>query len=582
MEYKPYDQLVLRLRGHIEQIYPELSVEDYSQQLLDAMEIDQHCAEPTSHENLWNQSTVGVITYGNSITSKNQHPLATLNHFLKKQFGDLISWVHVLPFFPFTSDDGFAVSDYNTVSPELGDWKDIVELSESFDVMADLVVNHCSASHQWFHNFIAGKDPGSEYFYTSDPLYDHSAVVRPRTSELLRQVETRNGARHVWCTFGHDQVDLNFSNPQVLIEIVKILKLYLSQGVRVFRLDAVAFIWKEIGTPCLNLNQTHEIVRLIRTLIEHVNPYAVIITETNIPNQENLSYFGNANEAHCIYNFSLPPLLVQALTSGNCRHLKNWLMSMPPAQNGTTYFNFVASHDGIGLRPVEGLLDDTELQTFIRTMENFGGKISWRALDGGVAKKPYEVNIALYDALKGTSEGPDHWQLQRFICAHAIMLALEGIPALYIHSLLGTTNDYRRLQEFGHNRAINRKQWPEDELAALLDDPESHHHKVAASLKALIELRKAQPAFHPNATQFTLHLGDEIFGFWRQSLDRKQSVFCLNNISNVEQEVLLSSINLIITDKWTDLVSGMTYGIKDKSITLMPYQTIWLANRSPR
>lgn len=578
MEHNNYDQLVHRLKGHVGQIYPELSTDTFVLELLDAMGIGQHCAEPTSHENLWNQSTVAVISYGNTIVSDERDPLATLNHFLKKEFQQLITWVHILPFFPFSSDDGFAVSDYNTVDPGLGNWEDIVELSKTYDVMADLVINHCSASHQWFSNFSAGKKPGADYFYTSDPKNDFSAVVRPRTSELLREVQTPTGTQHVWCTFGHDQVDLNFENPHVLIEIVKILKLYLSKGVRVFRLDAVAFIWKELGTTCLNLNQTHEIVRLLRTLIEHVNPYAVIITETNIPNQENLSYFGNANEAHCIYNFSLPPLLVHALVSGNCRHLKNWLMSMPPAQNGTTYFNFIASHDGIGLRPVEGLLNDEELQAFIHTMEKFGGKISWRALDGGIAKKPYEVNIALYDALKGTNEGQDHWQLQRFICAHAIMLALEGIPAIYIHSLLGTTNDYDRLQALGHNRAINRKQWQESDLIKVLDDDDSDHSKVLVSLKQLIALRKEQPAFHPNATQFTLHLGDQVFGFWRQSLDRKQSIFCLNNISREKQTILLSDINLIITDSWRDLISDYCYKHSDELISLAPYQTIWLTN----
>src|SRR5690606_10176766 len=153
--------------------------------------------------------------------------------------------------------------------------------------------------------------------------------------------------------------------------------------------------------------------------------------------------------------FSLPPLLVNTLVTGNCRYLKNWLMSMPPAQNGTTYFNFIASHDGIGLRPVEGLLDDSEQEALIQTMENFGGQISWRALDDG-SNKPYEINISLIDALKGTTAGEDGWQLPRFICAHAIMLALEGIPAFYLHSLVGTTNDYARMKEHGHNRAINR------------------------------------------------------------------------------------------------------------------------------
>ena len=579
MQNPIYDQLVARLRGHVEQIYPQLNGEGIVQELLLAMKIDRYCAEPTSHENLWNQATIAAITYGNTIVNHSKHPLEVLHHFLNNHFIDLINWVHILPFFPYSSDDGFAVSDYISVDPNLGEWQDITALSKKFDIMGDLVINHCSSSHPWFTNFkTETTQPGCDYFYTADPDGDYSQVVRPRTNDLLQAVDTPSGTKHVWCTFGYDQIDFDFRNPKVLLEFVRIVRLYLDNGIRIFRLDAVAFIWKEIGTSCLNLNQTHEIVRVLRTLIEHVNPYAVMITETNIPNQENLSYFGNANEAHCIYNFSLPPLLVHALVAGNCRHLKNWLMSMPPAQNGTAYFNFIASHDGIGLRPVEGLLDDQELQSFINTMEKFGGKISWRALDGGIAKKPYEVNIALYDALSGTSAGKDQWQMERFICAHTIMLALEGIPAFYIHSLLGATNDYHRLETLGHNRAINRKQWLEEELDTALSDQTSHHRQVFTRLSELIRLRKLQPAFHPNATQFTLHLGDQIFAFWRQSMDRKQSIFCLNNISDQEQTVLLSAINLIITDAWRDIISDKDYSNIRESITLAPYQSVWLTN----
>ena len=316
---------------------------------------------------------------------------------------------------------------------------------------------------------------------------------------------------------------------------------------------------------------------MLRTLIEHADPTVIIITETNIPNRENLTYFGNANEAHAIYNFSLPPLLVNTLVTGNCAYLKNWMMSMPPAQNGTTYFNFIASHDGIGLRPAEGLLDDEEISTLVHTMQNFGGKVSWRASDHG-QQKPYEINITLFDALQGTTAGPDKWQIDRFICAHAIMLGMEGIPGLYIHSLLGTSNDYEKVANTGQNRSINRHRWNFEELAALLDSPYSQHHKVLTRISQLIRIRKAQPAFHPNATQFTLQLGDTLFGFWRQSLDRRQSVFCVSNVTNEEQSILLSSINLIGTDKWMDLITRDELEDVGGFLQLKPYQTVWISN----
>jgi sucrose phosphorylase len=403
-------------------------------------------------------------------------------------------------------------------------------------------------------------------------------VVRPRTSALLQPFATATGEQHVWCTFGEDQVDLDFSNPQVLLEFVKIVRLYLDMGVRIFRLDAVAFLWKRVGTNCINLDETHALVKVLRRLIESAQPDALIITETNIPNRENLTYLGNANEAHCIYNFSLPPLLLHTLISGNCHHLKMWMMSMPPAQLGTAYFNFIASHDGVGLRALEGVLDGEQTQQLIDTMEGFGGHISWRSLDCG-ASKPYEINISLMDALQGTSAGKDDWGLQRFICAHAIMLGMEGIPALYVHSLLGTRNDHRRVENLGHHRAINRHQWDFCELQALLADAGSVQVQVLSRLKSLMTIRQRQPAFHPNATQFTLQLGEQLLGFWRQSFDRRQSIFCISNIASECQTLSLADVNLIATDSWRELISAEVIDDLTQTLELQPYQTLWLSNR---
>jgi sucrose phosphorylase len=351
----------------------------------------------------------------------------------------------------------------------------------------------------------------------------------------------------------------------------------MEQGVSIFRLDAIAFLWKELGTSCLNLPQTHEIVRLLRTLIQAKKPDSIIITETNIPNRENLSYFGNGNEAHWVYNFSLPPLLLNTLTTGNCRALKQWMMSMPPARFGTAYFNFIASHDGIGLRPAEGLLTTDEINHLVGVMEGFGGHTSWRNLEDGT-KQHYEINISLFDAFRGTDLGKDQWQIDRFICAHAIMFALEGVPAIYLHSFLGTKNDYQRVKNSGHNRAINRHQWQYDDIVMELENRDSSHSQIFYRLKELIKIRRQQPAFHPNATQFTLHLSDHIFGFWRQSMDREQSIFCISNISKEIQTLVTSDINLIDNQTWIDLLDESESNQIADSITMRPYQTLWITN----
>lgn len=578
MKHTFQNDLGYLVKAHLDNIYPELDTETLAQRLIEIMGIAVPDGQLAVIQENWSERDAWVITYGDSIQNDGQASLAALNGFLHKELRDIINGLHILPFFPYSSDDGFSVINYCQVNDSLGDWEDIEAVAGNFKLMADLVLNHCSSRSLWFDNFKQGKAPGKGYFYQASPDDDLSAVVRPRTSPLLREVETPDGKQYVWCTFSHDQVDLDFSNPEVLCEMMRIIKLYLDKGVRIFRLDAVAFLWKVPGTSCIHLPQTHEIIRLMRNLIVHYAADAILITETNVPNNENLSYFGNSNEAHAVYNFSLPPLVLQALTTGTSRHLRAWQMTMPPALSGTFYFNFLASHDGIGLRPAEGLLDEQEIAELVATMQQFGARISWRSAEGG-KDKPYEINITLYEALQGTISGPDRWQLQRFLCAHAIMLALEGVPGIYIHSLLATNNYYEGVEHTQQNRTINRYKWQLDDLEEKLSDPGSHHYKVFSAMKQLLSLRISQPAFHPNAVQFTLQLGDDVFGFWRQSRDRQQSIFCLYNVTDHAVSIPLSSLNLISLDTWVDIVGGIEYDSIRQDVELQPYQYVWLTNR---
>ena len=572
--------LQTKLTQQLSFIYKEvdlaISYEQLSDQLIKLMRLEQTCYKPITYQNHWSEQDVIMITYADSIIEKGQKPLVTLQDFIEHYLGGSINSVHILPFFPYSSDDGFSVIDYSSVNESFGDWSDITKIAKKRRLMADLVINHGSSRSAWFENFKKGTGIGHDFFYTASPGDDLGEVVRPRTSPLLRKTETGKGVQHVWCTFSHDQVDFDFRNPAVLKSFIEIIRLYLDMGVKIFRFDAVAFLWKTSNSRCINLPETHEVVRLLRTLIEHAQPDAMIITETNVPYTQNLTYFGNANEAHSIYNFSLPPLLINTLITGDCSHLKRWLMRMPPAQNGTCYFNFIASHDGIGLRPAEGLLSDQELTNFVDTMQDFGAKVSWRSESG--QQKAYEINIALYDALQGTTAGKDTLGLQRFICAHAVMFALEGIPGIYIHSLLGTQNDHEKVANTQQNRAINRHRWDYPQLQDKLNNQEDHHHLVLASLKHLLDIRTQQPAFHPNATQFTLHLSLQLFGFWRQSQDRKQSIFCISNITDTKQTLMLNGLNLIITENWVDLIKKEKIGPQQQTIELLPYQTLWISN----
>ncbi|KAI9135268.1 sugar phosphorylase [Acaryochloris sp. CCMEE 5410] len=574
-----HQAFTIKVKALLERIYGPDSLEPLLEKLFELLQ--PHFADSIS-ENLykWSQDNILLITYGDTICSQNGHPpLGTLHHFLKTHLQEVVTGVHILPFCPFSSDDGFSVIDYKAVNHELGTWDDIQQIAQSFELMADLVLNHVSSQSQWFQNYLRGIEPGRDYFVEVDPETDVSSVVRPRSSPLLVEVETLAGPKYVWATFSADQIDLNFANPKVLLEFTKILLFYVQMGAKYIRLDAIGYLWKRLGTSCIHLPETHAMVRLFREILEMVDPSVALITETNVPNRENLSYFGNRNEAHLIYNFSLPPLILNALLQGKAEHLKTWMMSMPPAPLGCAYFNFTASHDGIGLRPTEGLLTETEYQTLLQCMEDFGGTLSMRTNAEGI-DSPYEINISFFDALQGTAKGKDQWQIERFICSQTIMMSLEGIPAFYIHSLLATHNDWENVHRTGRKRSINRHQWSLPALEQQLEDEQSPHAIVLKELTRLIKIRRQQDAFHPNATQYTLHLPNKaLFAFWRQSMARDQSIFSIHNLSDRKQKLKLSDLNLVTIDPWYDLISGSCIrGIYD-TLLLNPYQSLWITNK---
>ena len=580
ISYQKKDKiLVNKITKHISTIYGE----NFSKTQIDhcckkvISLIDRMQKDDNQVDNRWSEETVVLITYANSIIDKKNKPLKVLDKFLSNYCLKIISVLHILPFFPSSSDDGFAVIDYYDVDKNYGDWSHIKNISKNLSIMSDIVINHGSSKSHWFQNFINQEGKGSNYFINFDKLIDTSDVVRPRTNQLLQKFNTKKGDKYVWCTFSKDQVDYNFSNPEILYEFIMIIKHHMRQGITVLRFDAIAFLWKKFGTECINLDETHEIVRLFRTIMEYLSPKSILVTETNTPARENVSYFGNANEAQWIYNFSLPPVLLFSILKGDSSYLEKLTMSMPPSQLGTSYLNFIASHDGIGLRPAEDFLNKEEMDILIETMKDNGGKISFRTDQQG-KKSPYEINISLIDAIKKTVFGKDKYMLNRFICIHTIMMSLEGVPAFYIHSLLGTANDYEFYKKTNHNRSLNRHIYEEEFLYNELSNKNSVTSKIYNSLSDLIKLRKNQKAFHPNAVQFTLHLGTDLYGIWRQSLDKKQSIFCITNITRNEKKFALIDINLIGFDSWFDLISGDLITDLSSSINLNPYQTVWITN----
>lgn len=374
------------------------------------------------------QKDAVLITYADMVSDGKAHPFSTLKEFCTARLKGAFSAIHILPFYPWTSDDGFSVVDYREVDKRYGNWDDVSRLSEEFELMFDLVLNHCSSKSPWFREYVSGIEPGSNYILEGDEEADLSSVVRPRASPLLTPYQTRKGERHVWTTFSADQVDLDWTSPDLLFEFLDIIMFYASLGCRILRLDAVAFLWKEIGTNCLHLPKTHEVIKLIRNFIEVVAPEVLILTETNVPHQENISYFGKGDEAHAVYQFSLPPLLLHGLLKGTAKHVTNWAAHLAPPPKGCHFLNFTASHDGIGVRPLEGILDTDEILSLADEVRGNGGHVSMRKLEDG-SEFPYELNATYYGALSHKKD-PELGK-KRFLCSQAVALAMKGIPAVY-------------------------------------------------------------------------------------------------------------------------------------------------------
>jgi sucrose phosphorylase len=530
--------------------------------------------EPTlSDHTRWSEKDIILITYGNSIQTADETPLDTLATFLRERLTGVVNSVHILPFFPYSSDDGFSVIDYYQVNSDWGDWSDVAKVAQNFDLMIDLVINHCSRENLWFVDYIGNHQPYCDYFIEVDAETDVSMVTRPRNTPLLTPVHTHRGVRHVWATFSEDQIDLNFANPDVLLEFIRIYLFYIEQGARFIRLDAVAFLWKQLGTNCLHLKQTHEAVKLLRDVINFVAPEVVMITETNVPVKENLSYFGESDEAHMVYQFGLPPLVLHALNRGNASFLTDWADDIPVLPEGCSYLNFTASHDGIGVRPVEGILPEREVQDLIDSMHRFGGFVSMKANSDGT-ESPYEINITLFDACMGTRRGVDHHQVPRFLCSQAIMLAMQGIPAVYIHSLTASPNDLDHVEQTGRTRSINRRIWDKNELEYLLGNPVTHQAEVFTTLTRMIRIRRDQKAFNPDARQDVIKINTDLFILKRTSTDGEQRIYTISNVTERILRLPLASLGFL-ENGLKDILALESTTI-DEELVLYPYQTVWL------
>lgn len=540
----------------------------------------QAAAGPPPPPRPFDQGDAFLITYGDMVSQPGEPPLRTLGQFLRAHARGVVRGVHLLPFFPYSSDDGFSVVDYYTVDPALGSWDDIAAIGRDFRLAFDAVVNHISAQSRWFQGFLRDQEPYRDYFTVVDPRTDLSAVFRPRALPLLTPVDTAAGERHVWTTFSEDQIDLNYANPDVLLEIVDLLLFYVGRGASVIRLDAIAFIWKEIGDRSLHQPEAHRIVQLFRRVFDRAAPHVALLTETNVPHRENVSYFGDGhNEAQMVYNFSLPPLVLHAIHSGDATALSSWAADLHTPSDETTFFNFLASHDGIGVTPARGILGDEAIDALAERVRALGGFVSYKNNPDG-SQSAYELNVNYLDALGNPAQPDEEPALlaRRFLTAQAIMLALPGVPGIYFHSLFGSRGWPQGVAESARYRTVNRQKLQRDELEAELADSASLRAQLFGGYRRLLAARASQAAFHPQASQRLLDVHDALFALLRRSQDGRAAVLCLHNVSAAPVQAAVT-LGDLPAGPYRDLLGGERFSRAGDALplTLAPYQTLWLA-----
>ena len=555
------------IKERMTKVYGEEIAERYTQ-IIETMINNARKKQTAQKKEKWDEKDVLLITYGDQIYRDGEKTLKTFDDFSGKYFKDVFELVHFLPFFPYSSDDGFSVIDYKKIHENMGDWNDIKKIEQNFRLMFDFVCNHISAKSEWFQEYLKCNPEYDNFFIEMDKDTDVSLVTRPRTHPLLSAFDTSCGKKYIWTTFSDDQIDLNFENPEVLVKMLDVLLFYLEKGASWIRLDAVGFMWKELGTACIHHEKTHEIIKLFRDAAEQAAPGAILITETNVPHKDNISYFGDGtDEAQMVYQFPLPPLVIYTIMYGDSTVISRWASNLEVPSDEVTYFNFLASHDGIGINPVRGIIEEEKILGMVKNLEQEGALVSYKKnTDGSLS--PYEINSSYINAVSKKND-TDDIKVNKFLNAQAVLLAFKGVPAVYVHSILGSQNYYEGVKITGMNRTINREKLEYEKITSELENKDGIRNKIYSKLKELIKSRKAEKAFNPDAEQKVENYGSEVFSFIRTSVDKTEKILVINNISDKE-------VSLEIPYEVKRTVAAENSTTEGNHVKLDPYGFTWL------
>jgi sucrose phosphorylase len=597
--YQPLFQLPVKAKQRIQdrliKLYGQAASDEWLPELERLLQVHWACKPPeliqAEHtcdlRNRFTEKDIVLITYGDLLSGEETYPLETLANFLQAipKLQRVLNTLHILPFFPYSSDRGFSIRDFRSVDPKLGSWQDIEFLNQNYQLMFDAVFNHISAESRAFQEMLNGHpfyQPLFTVYRSPDELTpeQRAMIVRPRTSDVLTKFQSIDGPIWVWTTFSSDQIDLNFRNPQVLMYVLETLLIYARHGADIIRLDAVTYLWEEPGTSCASLEQTHEVVKLFRDVLQVTAPGVAIITETNVPHHENISYFGNGeDEAQMVYNFALPPLTLYTFYRGDTTVLTHWAASLEYPSLTSTFFNILDTHDGIGLMGAKGILPPAEIDFLIRTARRHGAFISYKTGQSG-QDEPYEINSTWFSALN-LDNGAENLALQvkRYVASRSIALVLRGVPGIYFHGLIGTSNAVNQVLQTKVKRDINRPALVAQEVIAASQDAKSKVGQILHRFGDLLFLRSHYRAFHPNGPQRILKLAPEVFAVLRQSPENDQHLLTLTNVTDqtLSLEIPLQKLDLMAT-QWFDLVKqkGWLSQADILTVKLQPYDVAWL------
>ena len=591
----------------------EVMASRYIKRSTELEEIDK--SRERNHNWFLSQEWVGMALYADGFAGNLEGVKKRLPYL--QELG--VNLVHIMPMMDCpdgASDGGYAVSNFRDIDPRVGTLEELDSMSDSMRkremlLTLDVVVNHTSNEHEWARRARAGEQKYQDYYYIF-PNRDVPDMFEESMPEIFPETSPGNFTwdqemeKWVMTVFNNYQWDLNYNNPAVFIEMVDVILFWANRGADIVRLDAVAFLWKKIGTSCQNLQEAHLILQLMKDCCQVTAPGVLFIAEAIVAPVEITKYFGEdaviAKECEIAYNATFMALLWDAVATKNAKLLSQGVRSLPNKLDRATWLNYVRCHDDIGLG-----FDNADIQyvnyepTAHRRflLDYFTGKFK----DSDARGQPFGSNLKTGDArisgslaslvgLEAALESQDEAAIDRSIkmilLLHSMILSFGGIPLIYYGDEIGTLNDCSFLQDenkAGDNRWMHRPRidW---EKAELRHEHGSVEFRIYEGLKKLIAVRKTIQAFADFNNRELLTVDNEhLFVFLRSHPEKQaETVLVVGNFDARSQHLELSNLGnrgQFRHGQLQDLASGETPAMFNNQLIVPPFRFYWLTDQRP-